>query len=54
MLADVGFKLDFVHFEAMLGHAGAKMANKRDKMGTKSAKMNQDGRTWAAKANEIW
>ena len=36
----------------LLGHLGAKMANKRGKMATKSAKMNQDGRTWVAKANE--
>ena len=33
----------------MLGNVGAKMANKRGKMATKSAKMSQDVRTWALK-----
>ena len=42
-----------VHFRAMLGHVGAKMANKSGKMPTKNAKVSQDGPTWAAKANEV-
>ena len=42
----------FCHFGAMLGNVGAKMANKRGKIATKSAKMSQDRRTWVAKANE--
>ena len=41
-----------LHFRAMLGHLGAKMANKMGKMTAKSAKMSQDGPTWVAKANE--
>ena len=41
-----------LHFRAMLGHLGDKMANKMGKMAAKSAKMSQDGPTWAAKANE--
>ena len=42
----------FVHLGPMLEHVGAKMANKKDKMTTNSAKMKQDGPTWAAKAIE--
>ena len=41
-----------LHFRAMLGHLGDKMANKMGKMAARSAKMNQDGPTWAAKAIE--
>ena len=53
-MVDVGFNLGvFFAFWGDVGHVGAKMANKRDKMATKSAKMKQDGRTRAAKANEI-
>ena len=39
-----------LHFRAMLGHLGAKMANKMGKMTAKSAKMSQDGPTWTEKA----
>ena len=39
-----------LHFRAILGHLGAKMANKMGKMTAKSAKMNQDGPTWSEKA----
>ena len=31
-----------LHFRAMLGHLGDKMANKMGKMAAKSAKMSQD------------
>ena len=41
-----------LHFRAMLGHLGAKMANKMGKMTAKSAKMNQQGPTWSEKAHE--
>ena len=41
-----------LHFRAMLGHLGAKMANKMGKMAAKSAKMNQDGPIGSAKAHE--
>ena len=41
-----------LHFRAMLGHLGAKMANKMGKMTAKSAKMSQDGPTWSEKAFE--
>ena len=41
-----------LHFRAMLGHLGAKMANKMGKMTAKSAKMSQDGPTWSEKAHE--
>ena len=41
-----------LHFRAMLGHLGAKMANKMGKMAAKSAKMSQDGPTWTEKAIE--
>ena len=41
-----------LHFRAMLGHLGAKMANKMGKMAAKSAKMSQDGPTWSEKAHE--
>ena len=41
-----------LHFRAMLGHLGDKMAIKMGKMAAKSAKMSQDGPTWAAKAIE--
>ena len=43
-----------LHFRAMLGHLGAKMANKMGKMAAKSAKMSQDGPTWTEKAIEGW
>ena len=43
-----------LHFRAMLGHLGDKMVNKMGKMAAKSAKMSQDGPTWAAKAIEVW
>ena len=41
-----------LHFRAMLGHLGDKMANKMGKMAARSAKMNQDGPTWDAEAIE--
>jgi len=43
-----------LHFRAMLGHLGAKMANKMGKIAAKSAKMSQDGPTWSEKAHEVW
>ena len=39
-----------LHFRAMLGHLGAKMANKMGKMAARSAKISQDGPTWTEKA----
>ena len=39
---------------AFLEHVGSKLANEMCKMATKSAKMNQDGPIWVAKANEGW
>ena len=39
-----------LHFRAMLGHLGDKMANKMGKMAAKSAKMSQDGPSWSEKA----
>ena len=44
----------FIYLGAMFEHVGAKMANKMHTIATKSAKMNQDGPTWAAKANDRW
>ena len=41
-----------LHFRAMLGHLGDKMANKMGKMANKSARMNQYGPTWSEKAHE--
>ena len=41
-----------LHFRAMLGHLGAKMANKMGKMAAKIAKMSQDGPTWFEDAKE--
>ena len=46
-MGDVGSKMAFfVDVGAILRHVGGKMA-------TKSAKMNQDSPTWAAKAIEV-
>ena len=39
-----------LHFRAMLGHLGAKMANKMGKMAARNAKISQDGPTWTEKA----
>ena len=48
----VSSSASMLHFRAMLGHLGDKMANKMGKMATKNAKMSQDGPTWAAEAIE--
>ena len=41
-----------LHFRAMLGHLGDKMANKMGKMAARSAKMSQDGPSWSEKAHD--